>query len=92
MVQARIHSEEHMIDHMGQPGEGVPIALIYGGKGPYDGFWGQSSSNIRVFKDISPIIVIHKIMVDDPAVYGQGDKRKKETDPKIMPNGINRWG
>ena len=86
MMKARRQSKECIVEHVGQPGEGVPIALIYRGKCPDDGFWSQSVFNMRIFKDISAVIVIHKIMADNLTVNRKGDKSEKQADPYIRPD------
>ena len=53
-------------------------------------FPGITAEGVRVFKDISAVIVIHKVMVDGPTVNSKGDKREKQTDPNIIPNLIRR--
>ena len=57
-----IGTEELTVEHVGEPGKGVPIGLFVGGEGPAKSFEGQSPFHKGIFEDIAVVIEVNKFV------------------------------
>jgi len=65
MVARRVQSKPTHIDHMGKPGQRVPVACVMRGKRPFDVLPVDSGGNMRVIEDVLRIVVIDKSVIED---------------------------
>src|SRR5262249_7894457 len=77
MVACRVQSKPAHINHMGKPGQRVPVARVMRGKRPFDVLPVGTGGNMRVIEDVLRIVVIDKIDMEDP-----GERRKNRRGQK----------
>ena len=80
MVRSRVHPEKLNIQHMGQPGQGVPVGRIEGGKCPPDAVRLQTLPNVRIVDEVLAVVETDKIMVAHLPKDGKRCKDEKQTD------------
>ena len=78
VMRAWRKSEKPAIQHMGNPGQRVPVANAREAKGPPDGLDCQPVLDMAVFSDIFVIVKIEKLMMPDIAV-GKKDDQNNHT-------------
>jgi len=61
MVISRVHSEERNVGHVGNPGQGMPVAGMKGPEGPENAFGVDSFRHGGVRRDISVIVHVEEI-------------------------------
>ena len=83
MVTARIQTVKITVDHVGYPGDRVPVALMVCRKGPDNIIYGQPFNYPGIFINISAVVEIYKMIVADLKIYGKGEKCQKQTDPDL---------
>ena len=57
MVLAGVEAEELHVQHVREPGQGMPVGGVGGGEGPRDGLPAQPLLDVRVFGDIDLVVV-----------------------------------
>jgi hypothetical protein len=78
MMPSRLQSEELHIDHMGDPGQGMPVAGMARGERPQDPLHGKAVLNVPVFGDVIRIIEINEIALRDlPEGHEGGDDEEQ---------------
>jgi len=80
-VPARIQTVNVAVDHVGYPGNRMPVALMACGKGPDDIVDGQTIYYPGVFIDVPAVVEINKLMAADLVIYGKGENGQKQADP-----------
>ena len=78
MVPCRLQPEELDIYHVGDPGQGMPVAGMAGGACPKDPLHGKAVLDVPVAGDVLRIIVINEIAARDlPEGHGGGDDEEQ---------------
>ena len=64
MVPTWIQSVELAVQHMGQPGHGVPVARMARREGPGDTLCGQSLLDVPIVADVlhPTVTVVHEVI------------------------------
>jgi hypothetical protein len=64
MMPARVHPVKFNIQHMGYPGERVPVELsiFLKTKRPCQVFFGQTGLNLPILGDVNVVIIVDKII------------------------------
>ena len=91
VVTGGISAVEGPVDHVGDPGERVPIALLKSRECPGYALRGHALLYMRVFRDI--VVVVHgeEIIVAYALVGESGGQREENTDGGDLP-GLVGWG
>src|SRR5439155_4946791 len=71
VVPPRLKSEKLHVQHVGNPGERVPIGRVTALHSPRDAFPLDSAKHLRVFGDVLRIVVIDKLVVEHRPESGQ---------------------
>ncbi len=58
MVAGGVESEDLAIEHVREPGEGVPVASMKRGEGPTETVESESTPDKRVFRDVVRVVVV----------------------------------
>ena len=80
MVPSRTKTEDLAIRHVGQPGQRVPIAGIPGVERPAQALEGQPALNLGVLGQVSVVIIINEIAIQDRPIHDQGQQEQRESD------------
>ena len=72
VMPAGLRSEHLNVQHMGQPGNRMPVAGLVGGKRPDDTLDRQAVLYVGIFTDIFIVIVVNKFIVLYLPVDGKG--------------------
>jgi len=67
VMPGRIEPEELHIEHVGEPGERVPVGCMGGGHGPGDPLEGHPLDDVLVVVDILVIVEIDEVVAGAPA-------------------------
>jgi hypothetical protein len=62
MVPFWVQTEKPAVEHMRQPGQGVPISGVCSSKSPFDAVSGQAGLHILIFGYVLIIVVVYKIV------------------------------
>ena len=84
VMWARIQSVELTVQHVGEPGDRMPVAFFRGSGGPDDIAKCQPGFDMQVFENIFRIIEVDKIMISYLAIHAQGGDDKKQRDPYFI--------
>jgi hypothetical protein len=78
MVHSGVQSEQMAIQHMGQPGQGVPVRSMDGANCPSQRFPREPLRNVIILRDIDGIVIIDELeFMDLPK-----DKARRKEDQK----------
>lgn len=73
VMASGVQSKERAIESMGEPGQGVPIAMIVSGECPSYGRPSQARSYMRIFGDIAVVVEVQKSIASYRVVAGEHD-------------------
>ena len=74
-VVAGLQTEKLAVDHVGNPGERVPVGYAREGKSPPEVWQSQSCVDMGVFSDIFVIVKIEELVMSDLGIGKKGDRR-----------------
>ena len=77
METAWIQAVKLIIQHVGEPGQGNPVAGVDSGKRPDDSFSLQSHSHMRIIGNIDVIVVVDELVMFHLPKYGEDDRRQQ---------------
>src|ERR1035441_1192558 len=83
MMGAWFQPEESAIQHVRQPGQGMPIAGVAAAEGPPHTRPGDARANGRVLRDIIPVVEIDEVVPVDGPVEGNGYRGQPEADDRF---------
>ena len=83
VVAGGIRAIKLAIQHVGQPGERVPIARIAGRKRPKNICAGQPGMDLNVVGDVFGVIIIVELEAEHGPIKGQRDEGQKQADIRI---------
>ncbi len=63
VMTRRIHAEERNIKRMREPSDGMPICVLGRRECPLDGVGSQAVADMRIFRDVAIIVVVHERML-----------------------------
>ncbi len=69
VVAARPQPEQLHVQHVGPPGEGVPVAGMAGGERPAHRLRRQPLLDVRVFGDVQVVVVVDELVAGDRRVH-----------------------
>src|ERR1051325_3134867 len=78
--------EQGEVEHVREPGDGVPVAGVAAGEGPIDVIESQARLDARILRDIKAIVVIHEIVPDDRPVEQESHHRQHVGDGGLRAN------
>ena len=73
-------AKEAAIQHVGQPGQGVPVGGVHGGKGPFDSRPGEPGPHHGIGGDVHVVIEGDEAVVLDLDIGSQGRPRQQQAD------------
>ena len=76
--------KELNVQHMGQPGEGMPVAGMGGGQSPFDIFQAQTGFDMQIVCNVLVVVETNKIVVLHLPISSKGCHNEKQTDYGIM--------
>lgn len=79
VVPGRILMEKLPVQRVRQPSQGMPVSLLPGSEGPSDRLPGQALVDIRVFSDVTVVVVIHEGVAVDRVVKREGGDHEEKT-------------
>jgi len=82
MVPPRIQAEDLYVHHMGDPGEGVPVVGMMGGKGPGDIVEREAGPYMGVFRDVFVVVEVDEGVMADLPVNRYGQEDNPQGDPE----------
>ena len=67
MVPERVEPKKFTVQHVRQPGQGMPItcATMGGGKGPYDRLAADATVDMLILSDVDIVIIVDEAIVTD---------------------------
>ena len=77
VMRARRKTEKPVIQHMGNPGQRMPVANARKAKRPPNGLKVQPVLDMAVFSNIFVIVKIEKLMMPDIAVGKKDDQNNR---------------
>ena len=81
VVTAGVHTEQFNIEHVGQPGQRMPVGGMKGAKGPGQAFSGDAPADLRIFDHVLQVVVsVQKIKSDALPVYEHGENHQTKAD------------
>ena len=92
MMSARVQTVKLTVQHMGKPGQGMPVVGMGLGECPDDSFERQASGDLSVLEDILAVIKIDELVPKRLAEDQPGDRGKKEADPEDHPTIVQTGG
>ena len=75
MVSGWIQMEELAIEHVGEPGERMPVALVIAGERPLDRLPIETIANVSVVRYVAIVVVVDKRMPADRVVECDAKRR-----------------
>ena len=76
-MPSRVQSEELNIEHVGHPGQGMPVCGITARKCPPNGLHGHAVPDMDIFGYIRGIVIINEIApVHLPECYKRGSRQE----------------
>jgi hypothetical protein len=78
MMQTRLQSEQLTVQHVRDPGQGMPVACMEGCKSPGNVPRRQTRLYVTVFRYVFVVIKINKIVIVHLPVNGNDSYRQKE--------------
>src|SRR4051812_35708145 len=99
MVAAGPDLVELHIEHVREPSQRVPVALVEGGKGPVNAGLEaidileqrQAAEDVEIFLDIARIVEINEVHSPDGPIARHDDHDKKNRDQRLAPGPANDW-
>jgi hypothetical protein len=82
MVPSRLHSKELNIQHMGDPGYGVPVRDMTGRECPSNPVQRNTVLDMTIFRYIERIVKINEIAAIDLPECHKGGNREKQVNRK----------
>ena len=76
-------AEELAIEHVGEPGERMPVGGVEGGESPGEAGKVRPRATHRIVADVEVVIEADELVAGDLRVNGEGDEREREEDPEI---------
>ncbi len=87
MVPSGFQPEELNVQHVGKPGQRVPVAGMGGGEGPGDALETQPRPNMRILGHIIYVIVVDKIIIRNLPVNRENYSDEKQTNDPFAADG-----
>jgi len=84
MMASRIKGKKLIVERVGKPGNGMPIAGGGGGESPPDGGPTQPTADVRVARDVYAIIPKDEAMSKHGSVKGNGGEGQKDGEKCIQ--------
>ena len=84
VVGAARESEQFAIQHVGKPRERNPVRVVHGRESPNHAVPRQSGAHVRILSDVLGIVVVHKVMAANLAIYRQDGEEQQEAQPEIQ--------
>jgi len=73
MIPSGMETVKFIIEHQGQPGQGMPEFRVGGAEGPDNALRRDAGLNIEIFRNVDKIIEINKSKVLDLPVNSESD-------------------
>src|SRR5437870_5830996 len=89
MVSPRFRSEELTIQHVREPGQGMPISGCRTGEGPGEVFPTQPPLHVAVSADIIGVIELQKTVLERGKEGPEHEHKKNNSGEKQLPPGPN---
>ena len=83
MMPARLHPEELAIEHVRDRRERVPVLGMDVRERPSNTVPIQSGPNMRIFKHVKRIVIIHELMADRLSEHCPGDGDQRSPDREL---------
>ena len=71
MVRSGVQAIELNIEHVGKPGQRMPVGRVYGGECPGHSAPRQSIRDDRVGRHVVGVVIIHKVVVPHLGIHHQ---------------------
>ena len=84
MMARRLQTEELAIQHMGDPGQRVPVAGVHMGKRPNDSIQFEAAGDRRVFEDVIAVVEINELVVNRLAKDEPGEAAEKDATARAL--------
>ena len=75
-----VEAVELDIEHVGHPGEGMPVAAVTGGQGPDDAGGGEAAEDVGIAGDVGGVVKVDEVVAGEGKVEREGDEGKDEGD------------
>jgi hypothetical protein len=85
MMSARIKAVNLAVQHVGNPGQRMPVGRMDVGKSPDDSLGSQTQGNLGVFEDIFVIVKINELIMTCLPENDPYDCDKEHTDAQNHP-------
>ncbi len=81
------HAPELAIEHVREPGDGVPVGGVAQMKCPPKIFPGQTAANVVVVDDVIRVINVGQFEMSRLPINSESDSREREAHDKNSPSG-----
>ena len=93
VVAGGIQSIKLAVQHMGNPGQGMPVGASNVGEGPAEAFPSQPFLDDRILIDIMLVVIVDKRVVQRLTEHEPDDRRQKDNDrrnhePVVQASGV----
>ena len=80
MMRAGIEAENSAGEHVGEPGDGDPVARVTGFEGPNNSVQREAVFDERIVVNVFVVVVVDEFETPDMAVGDKGAEEEKEAD------------
>ena len=80
MVAAGLRSPELDIQHVGKPGDRMPVADMKLFKSPHHTVWRKTTKDMRILRDVEVVVVVHEIVMTHGGVDRDRPEDERKTD------------
>ena len=85
MLRACVQPEQLAIEHVAQPGEGVPVGRMEGAERPEHAGAGQPTAHVHVLDHVLRVVEVDEPVAHDGGVRGHHQHDDREPDPRGEP-------
>src|SRR3954471_5977140 len=82
MMPPRIQTVELAIDHVRDPGEGMPVRRMEMGESPKNAFESQAARDLGVLRHVFEVVVVNEAVIQRLAKHDPGQNGERRTDAK----------
>ncbi len=83
VVASGVEEEQRTIQHVGHPGDRMPVAGVGARQGPAHSFPSQSVLHHRIVCHVKMVVVVDELMVSDRPIDCGGQQEQEQTNVQI---------